>query len=497
MAGPLVQLPDEQKGMRVRVHVHELNFVIPVGDGLQDMRWLALVAAARYAAKIRPKGSARQREHKSRMSNGSFLPTSVTNSDGKTQIAPSTTIRDAVLDGGEVYVELQCEPPMELEEEGVIAGMPKRTFWSATAFSTNPDILRVVKAREVERLERVVQEEKESEANRSALRGAEHEAKAGHLADIMSGTVQTPEQIIAAVEYDWENMKIDRLCAKEIERSRIKQTIIEHFVDLREAFQHYSGFGGGDETHSISFMEFSHFIHDCKIFSVTTDGSKLQKVFVETNIEKNADLDNPDRALTRFEFIEAIVRCGIYKFNPSFNEGVAPPGTETASKCFKRVLTELVLPRIQQLTAGEVREALHSHEVQAIFYDNIKAMQRVYAKYCTMDSDQSDPNNRGTMNLNEFTGLMTDAGLLGDGPGDEDELTTREARQAFAASQITDEDTDGDGIIDDEDELEELVFSEFLEAMTRVAIAKWEDPDMPIRDKVELAVDAVVVLDGN
>ena len=49
------------------VHVHELNFVIPVGDGLQDMRWLALVAAARYAAKIRPKGSARQREHKSRM----------------------------------------------------------------------------------------------------------------------------------------------------------------------------------------------------------------------------------------------------------------------------------------------------------------------------------------------------------------------------------------------------------------------------------------------
>jgi hypothetical protein len=42
--------------------------------------------------------------------------------------------------------------------------------------------------------------------------------------------------------------------------------------------------------------------------------------------------------------------------------------------------------------------------------------------------------------------------------------------------------------------LEDLVFTEALEAIVRVALAKWDDPEIPNLDKCQLALEAVAVL---
>ena len=40
----------------------------------------------------------------------------------------------------------------------------------------------------------------------------------------------------------------------------------------------------------------------------------------------------------------------------------------------------------------------------------------------------------------------------------------------------------------------EIVFSEFIEAVVRVALKKWDDPGISNSDKIQLALEAIAVL---
>ena len=67
---------ERRGGLRVMVRVHDMTFVIPCGDGSQQIKWLANVAAQRYALARRSHGRSRQRESKL-STNGFFMPCNV------------------------------------------------------------------------------------------------------------------------------------------------------------------------------------------------------------------------------------------------------------------------------------------------------------------------------------------------------------------------------------------------------------------------------------
>jgi len=206
---------------------------------------------------------------------------------------------------------------------------------------------------------------------------------------------------------------------------------------------------------------------------------------------------------------------------------------------------EHILPKVDsQLELNPLREGLREDKVQACFQQHIRSLERVYQYYATRGREAQREStrklhgeehwrlatfaveygggqDRPTMNLYEFGELMRDSGLAGGkkqkdpsdtadeappknmldnlfkSPFDEhgrpkqkgkgtfvvNELTAQEARACFAGAQA---DTDSRP-----DELNEMVFSEFIEALARVALAKWEDPRIQFKDKVLLAVESV------
>jgi hypothetical protein len=109
---------------------------------------------------------------------------------------------------------------------------------------------------------------------------------------------------------------------------------------------------------------------------------------------------------------------------------------------------------------------------------------------------QNKAGQKPTMSLDEFTQLMIDSALLNNdrppasqGPTSQsgvrpNELTPREGRLCFAQSQ-QDQDTTYE-------DLAELVFPEFCEALARVAIAKWDGQGMSFNDKIALAIKSMV-----
>ena len=105
------------------------------------------------------------------------------------------------------------------------------------------------------------------------------------------------------------------------------------------------------------------------------------------------------------------------------------------------------------------------------------------------------------MTFREFQLLMTDSLLVGTRPGDDGPASTAECQKAFFSSQANDEGSAAAFVSMTEEErasgsnvLEDLVFSEFIEAVARVALAKWDDDEIPNLDKIQLALEAVAVM---
>jgi hypothetical protein len=138
---------------------------------------------------------------------------------------------------------------------------------------------------------------------------------------------------------------------------------------------------------------------------------------------------------------------------------LAHPGgaREPASHTLMRVLEDTVMPMTERLRSGPLRGDLQSDAVQAFLFDHIDTMRNVFKKYSAVASDQGIADNVETMSLDEYALWLRDSALLGEA---NDEQLAGVARHTFAASQQYDETADAA-------EREELVFSEFVEALAR------------------------------
>ena len=101
----------------------------------------------------------------------------------------------------------------------------------------------------------------------------------------------------------------------------------------------------------------------------------------------------------------------------------------------------------------------------------------------------------------EFRLLMTDALLIGTRPGDDSAVAKADCSKAFFSAQANDTSSAmAFGAMTREERasssnvLEDITFAEFLEAVARVALAKWDDDEIPHLDKIQLALEAVAVM---
>jgi hypothetical protein len=325
---------------------------------------------------------------------------------------------------------------------------------------------------------------------------------------------------------------------KEIDELR------EYFPDdvfpiLSEIFTHYVGpLGSGDSSGGLSFVEFSHFVHDCKLYHALRDVEALAKFFSagggegsggENSLGRSGgdDGEGNDNRIRRGNFMAAVVLLCVAKAE----------GVKRTATAVREVIDDAIQPMVDTRGQSKVRKLIAETRIGDILNESRPYLVEVFDHFCaegynnSNNSDNSsswdrrgggggggsyreeskggeskdggsDRNNNNysglmmesektTMDLDTFTKICKDSGLLHRNPGESgaagEERMAKIALNAFFAAQY-----DPPRQL----ELERLVFAEFIEATFELSLDSLAGTDGDFQ-KVQLGMDALLDLRRN
>ena len=205
---------------------------------------------------------------------------------------------------------------------------------------------------------------------------------------------------------------------------RLHGVIREHYDWLQLSYEFYSVMGTSTDLSTLQKNQFNDFLGDANVLGKTLKRRETDMIFAAANAEDANDAAvadanddaadakagmndaNPDNALTRYEFIEIVVRLGIAKFcNPK-----KAATEDQIVDAVDRVLTEhFALNTGEGSCTCEIhdkskwrRENLYTKEIDQVLGDNIAALKAVFncfqgAKLRNQKKDQMPLTNFITM----------------------------------------------------------------------------------------------------
>jgi hypothetical protein len=303
--GPLYIPKSEKKDMSVVIESRGLRFTIPVGEGTQTVKWLAMVAAQRFALTM-PKGRRRAREIPNQV-DGFHVPAKVFK--GFELLGPDKQLKQVVEDGEVLLVDLNA-PGMPVK-----GGKPNLPTWTMEAYSHSPTGKEILKLRhkEEERQRKLAEEERlREEAAKNRVEEFKKQLELNEMKRIMSGgKLDSQEDIMMAVDEDFKIIMARGALQRSVESlgddrahqlDAVKGHFCAHFIELNDVFKHYTGMGNIGCT--MSFQEFEHFIKHSGALNGASDYKRRAKtIFAAAN-----DVDDAaEQVLARTEFCEAMV----------------------------------------------------------------------------------------------------------------------------------------------------------------------------------------------
>lgn len=153
--------------------------------------------------------------------------------------------------------------------------------------------------------------------------------------------VDTDAFVTKACAADWRQCKVDRFVKDPARRKEVEACVTRHFRVTSNAYRRYCGHNvltslagiagcSSSAAHqlqndvvSVPWSGYLEFLTECRILDESSDYCKyadLENVFVAANLELTQEAkekDNPDRSLTRFEFLECVIRIAINKYHRS------------------------------------------------------------------------------------------------------------------------------------------------------------------------------------
>lgn len=152
--------------------------------------------------------------------------------------------------------------------------------------------------------------------------------------------VDTDSYISKACAADWRQCKTDRFIKDPLRRKEVETCVMRHYRLIANVYRRFCGHGVLTSTAAVSIStctpKIAHqlqndiisvpwsgyvdFLNECRILDESSEFCKLadlENVFVAANLELTQEAkekDNPDRSLTRFEFLECVTRIAINKF---------------------------------------------------------------------------------------------------------------------------------------------------------------------------------------
>lgn len=198
----------------------------------------------------------------------------------------------------------------------------------------------------------------------------------------------------------------------------------------------------------------------------------IDRLFINTNFEQVNQVNNPDKNLIRFEFIELLVRIAGAKFR----ERVCKTWTDS----FEKLWEENVLPITEMHTWQGFRdEQLYTVEVNDVLHANDELIRQVYQKYFTL--------NQKFMTQDDALDLFCSES--------ECYLSTKEALYCYGMCKMTNPHEN-----DHPEKYAKLQYVEFLEMIGRVAEHKYrgsEQEPLPLAEKIETILDQIFSVLGS
>lgn len=274
---------------------------------------------------------------------------------------------------------------------------------------------------------------------------------------------------------DWRKIQLEDVLTSErdLEKARVKLRLF--YDELRITFRYYSRC-----TQNVAYMNiltFMCFCTKCKIPDkrVLTK-SRLTELFHRVNWEYFiSDVDqqivyindplNPDNQFTRAEFMEALCRIALIKYD-----------SQPIDYALTSMMDNHIRKHINVPNTKNIRAKLLTEEVLKVFhlYD-----QRIWT--CFHKFAKVEKGSRVLM-VKEWNRILTEHGIINSS------FSIRNANHCFSLSQQ--EDSDGD-----DSDLMEMTFPEFCEALARAADLLF-NPHSSVSKPVEnVAVDDPVDYD--
>jgi Ran GTPase-activating protein (RanGAP) involved in mRNA processing and transport len=153
--------------------------------------------------------------------------------------------------------------------------------------------------------------------------------------------VDTDAFVAKACSADWRQCKVDRFVKDAARRKEVEVSVARHYRTIANVYRHFCGHNVltsvaflaamtpamalqiQNDITSVPWSGYVEFLTECKILDESSEFCRYadcENVFVAANLELTQEAkekDNPDRSLTRFEFMEAVIRIAINKFHRS------------------------------------------------------------------------------------------------------------------------------------------------------------------------------------
>lgn len=274
---------NDEEYIKVTVNVHGVSFTIPCGEGEQDVKWLALVAAKRYAhreVRLSQQTHGRVRPQLDRFNTIVYRPQNVYMSGSSQIVSSATKIKDIFPSGGELDLELHKE--IEIDAEGA----PVLTPWEAEAFIfSDQGKIRFAASQKALR-EKEEEKEAERDAQTSLDRYAHQVLSAEFTATGLSATFDTATEIIADVEAQWSDIKTEDIFNDADDKLAIKNVILRNYRLINAVFYHFGASTGRQESYAMSYSEYLHFIHYFTNMSLRHEAELIEEIFRQSNVQK-------------------------------------------------------------------------------------------------------------------------------------------------------------------------------------------------------------------
>ncbi|OQR99914.1 hypothetical protein ACHHYP_03940 [Achlya hypogyna] len=288
--------------------------------------------------------------------------------------------------------------------------------------------------------------------------------------------VDTDALVAKAFLVDFKLCKIDRIIRDALRKKELETIGVVYYRVISNLYRTYCNRGNPGrltaiDSISVSWSGFLEFITDAKLVDETSERCKISdmdNVFVAANLEVTEEAkqaDNPDRSLTRFEFLECIIRIAINKYCTGKNSVC-----ETPAQAFEKIMQEHLVPMTPQDSNDFRNNYLYTEAVSDCLVEYVVMLKELYqensGKFCKVGDVKG-------MTIQEFITLLERFNVF------DDKFKVRDVREPFFASKMM--------ILDEmasSSQKKIIYFTDFLELLLRVALLRYPPPTESVPDAV-------------